>query len=572
MTTLTSEQSLELYQTLPTVEESKVNYKKNYKYRAEICYEACKDLTNPDIIREIAEREYTFLRNYLSVSSIGTQLSESGYNKLFKQIPLVQNQNAYLETGRTGRSYLKHLFFKYCGLSNKDWEERNNNDNVVERIESDLQLSANNYINVAKALLQMSDHRYKAVGLIALTGRRPHEIMGRAKFEESGKNAVLFEGQGKKKDEDPIFEIDLLISAKDAIKALNWIHNQTYVKQLNKEVQSNNLGDESEQNREIKRRTNKSLNRIVNEFFHGIVPLPENQTDVSCINLRAAYVCIIVAKNAKNKSIAFQIRYASKMLGHVTDEMSSKSSLQRLQTTTGYGTYFVTDEKATVTIKSVKAKATDRLQSKPKSKPKASTKKSKMSNNSEPLNTDLNNKDIDLILQKLASVEAEMSNMKAELSNVKAEKEELKQQLKSTKTSTKTEQKEVKPLKPIVQIDLNYVTNDELFGVQQYDKPLRKKGAKEERLNRALIILQDFNNQFSVNDSFSTKWAINSKTLRELSGCNSVDVRKFMEQFKTVIDDHNNKHSLGEYHNRSHHKDDNVRDLLNYVLNGCDYN
>src|SRR4028119_373320 len=112
----TLEEALEIYEAVATSSDLEA--------RAKGIYQALDGLMGEENIAAIATRENEYLRGRFSAGSLGTKMSQAGYNKLIKQIPLVDGENAYQEAKKDGSQMLKHYFFKYCGLSAEEWEDR----------------------------------------------------------------------------------------------------------------------------------------------------------------------------------------------------------------------------------------------------------------------------------------------------------------------------------------------------------------------------------------------------------------------------------------------------------------
>ena len=87
-------------------------------------------------------------------------------------------------------------------------------------------------------LLESQDLHEVAVGLIATTGRRPHEILARAKFTpvDGQSYQVMFTSQGKKRGDKPVFSIATLYPASYVIERLNWLRKEPSIKALLTEV------------------------------------------------------------------------------------------------------------------------------------------------------------------------------------------------------------------------------------------------------------------------------------------------------------------------------------------------
>ncbi len=89
--------------------------------------------------------------------------------------------------------------------------------------------------------------------------------------------------------------------------------------------------------------------------------------------------------------------------------------------------------------------------------------------------------------------------------------------------------------------DWSQVPSEELKGS-------KARGAIEERIYRAFRAVADYND--NVAPSNSERWYIGNVTLRQLSGSNGQVVGDWIKRHQTLVDDHNNKYSLGQYHNK----------------------
>ncbi|MFM6005630.1 MAG: protelomerase family protein, partial [Sphaerospermopsis kisseleviana] len=170
-------------------------------------FEAVKSLHSLEEIQPHCEEfnEFIYTQTNYSRKSFGTVLSRVGFYEKFRSLPLEQGKNADLEGHE-----LQHYCLLLCGLSNEDWKNRNTTTRVNNRLSGDGQeVDPETYLDVAKKLLESNDPHEIAVGLIASTGRRPHEILARAIFYQikGEEYHVLFEGQGKKRGEKPVFKI-----------------------------------------------------------------------------------------------------------------------------------------------------------------------------------------------------------------------------------------------------------------------------------------------------------------------------------------------------------------------------
>jgi hypothetical protein len=171
-------------------------------------FEATKDLKSLEEIKPHCDRfnEWINTHTNYSTKSLGTVLSRYGFYKKFKSIKLEQGKNAealakHDENGNVKGQELKHYAVLMCGLDRDDWTKRNTSSRVIGRLGNDQEIDPDAYLEVTGQLLESSDPHELAIGLIAATGRRPHEILARAKFTpiEGEAYQVQFEGQGKKR-------------------------------------------------------------------------------------------------------------------------------------------------------------------------------------------------------------------------------------------------------------------------------------------------------------------------------------------------------------------------------------
>ena len=76
--TTTQREALALYKSLSGVS--------NLDRRAEVCYEACRNLYDEPTIAKIARAENDYLRSRFKVSTLGTKLSKHGYTSYFDRL------------------------------------------------------------------------------------------------------------------------------------------------------------------------------------------------------------------------------------------------------------------------------------------------------------------------------------------------------------------------------------------------------------------------------------------------------------------------------------------------------
>lgn len=61
--------------------------------------------------------------------------------------------------------------------------------------------------------------------------------------------------------------------------------------------------------------------------------------------------------------------------------------------------------------------------------------------------------------------------------------------------------------------------------------------------------IANYNDKAPSNDD---RWYIGSVTLSSVSGCNRQAVGDWIKSHQHIVDDHNNKYGLGQYHNKRH--------------------
>ena len=246
-------------------------------------FAATKDLSSFEEIKPYCDAFNEYANSAYNRVTLGTMLSRYGFYKKFGSIKLEQGQNAesvtkYDKEGKPKGQELKHYAVLLCALTKDEWKERNETTRVTERITCEdsegfkgQEVEPDAYLEVTGRLLQSSNPHELAVGLIAATGRRPHEILARGKFTPiDGENyQIKFEGQGKKRGELPVIKISVLYPASYLIKCLSKLRQDVSCKVLLAEANREFPGDLAAQNRSIENKRGNSLRRVVQEFYGG---------------------------------------------------------------------------------------------------------------------------------------------------------------------------------------------------------------------------------------------------------------------------------------------------------------
>lgn len=327
---------------------------KQLQEKIEELFQGTKDLMSLEEIKPHCDRFNEWLNNQsYSQATLGTKLSAYGFYKKFKSIPPEQGKNAEViakhdAEGNVKGTELKHYAVLLCGLNKEQWNERNQSTRVIDRLENSTEIDPDSYLETTGKLLTSDDPHELAVGLIAATGRRPHEIIARAKFTaiKDKPYHVKFEGQGKKRGEKLIIEIATLYPADYVIKALARLRKEPNTQALLKEV-SAQFPSITRQNVEIDNRRGQSLRRVVRAYFGDkgqqtpVLAFRHGDEQDNNKALRAAYAVLATERDIRG-GYGAKILYASRILGHYAPAKEDDRVLNKLATSVGYSDYYVT--------------------------------------------------------------------------------------------------------------------------------------------------------------------------------------------------------------------------------------
>jgi integrase len=555
--------------------------------RAIELFELLKDCQEIELLREIGDLEGGYLRSRYSLSSLGTKLSNADYYKRFKtMIPLVQGENAVAVPKRDGSTFLKHAFIDRCGLSASEWSDRNESDRVSRRLDSGRELQPAAILEKAAALLGSKDWRDVAVGLIVATGRRPHEIVARAKFEQIDNDDwhVTFSGQGKKRDESPVFEIATLLPASACRSALARLRREPHLKEVIRIARAENPKNIPAQNRAIDSHTNQILNRVVRAELTDLIPVREGDKNENCKSLRAAYLAMAVERDCSG-SMGQKMLAAAKLAGHVIEaENAHDADLSHIVTTLGYSDYFCSSvpfpqvsPAAAPATKSVKATAAAAEQIDQWCELWA-TDGVKLARH------EVLDRIIDLARRQLEqpaaaevtpaeatpAAEVEITTTEAEAMPAEDSRidrlEALVLQLLEDRPAAEATPAEVVPAAEAVAVEVTPATKastkaeknaeaaakfedmpySELVGVKGH-------GVSFARCQRVYAAAQKFNEQYPDPEM---KIAINKSLIRAVDGCNNATAAAWLDHFAGDIADYHEAHGIIDpaFHNRKHHQ------------------
>ena len=558
---------------------------------------AVKDLQSLEEIKPHCEKfnEWINTNTNYSIKSLGTVLSRAGFYKKFKSLPLEQGKNAdsvpkHDANGNVTGYELKHYVLLLCGLDKKDWEERNETTRVSLRLDNGQEISPDEYLEVTGKLLESQDLHEVAVGLIAATGRRPHEILARAKFApvEGQSYQVMFTGQGKKRGDQPVFPIATLYPASYVIERLNWLRKEPSTKSLFTEVANENPTDLAAQNRAIDSRRNGSLNRVVRGYFgdkgdkEPILNFRHGEEQDNCKALRAAYLALATERDCAG-AIGSKMLHAAKLAGHFVKDAPTDRDLQNLVTTLGYADYYTTkpvgfpdapEKEKLVQVRAIPAdfEYLKELQGEWQLHNQQSVVSRLIEHHKSRVDVA---KQLQSAQQRVAQLEAEIkelqqSNNQLDIANKQLQQEkaamsasapqqpqtvtlnvtELDSWLEAkiievvnkvtqgvaiapATTATPATPAKVAPIKE--EIDWQAKTDAEVWGS-------KAPGASVEKIRRSYQAICLYNDTVATGDL--DRLAITNQALRDLSGCNGLVVRDWIEAHKDEVISHNAKFGM----------------------------
>lgn len=558
--------------------------------RAQAYFDLCRPLMNPELIAAVADLELEYLTGrYPNVNTRGNKTSGAGYFKLFKsgEISLVEGQNAK-QVKQGDKTILKHLAIIPLELTPEQWAQRNKSTRVVDRIEdaAKVPLNPQDYLDAAIALLDSDSWVDVAAGLIALTGRRPHEIVARGAFSRvtgSQDWVVKFTGQGKKRGEKPVFNIPTLCLPRVVTAALKTIRQESEVQAILSECIAIS-DDVSAQNAAIDSRTNKRINRVIKREFGSILPQrkgdkvdEETEATGNCKALRAAYAALVTKRDKGDRSISEQLLYAGRALGHVAIENPTDKDLMHLLTTLGYSDFVINGDVPFVNDSESK-----------KSNFKVSA--------NEPIHEWVNQKTtewnctqaqvLDRLITFFESAQttklensedenmgaiADLQNQVSDLAGQVAALTQAFSAMNVAQPQQPTAPAAPKPTATPKQPATNWAlaTAADLWG-EDWNQLNRAAGAAEERIDRAIRAIFAFNDQL-LGYPAKEKWAIGNRALRDLTGANGQLIAFRLQTWAGVIAEHHAKHGImSDYHNRAYHRGVDICGVIRPMIQAID--
>jgi len=533
-------------------------------------FEATKDLKSLEEIKPYCDQFNEWVNTHTSYStkSLGTVLSRAGFYKKFKSLKLEQGKNAeaiakHDENGNVKGQELKHYAVLMCGLDRDDWKQRNETMRVIGRLGNDQELDPDTYLEVTGQLLESTDPHELAVGLVAATGRRPHEILARAKFApvEGQAYQVQFEGQGKKRGDKPLFPIATLYPADYIIKCLSRLRREASTKALLKEVANEYPSDLAAQNREIDSRRNGSLNRVVRAYFGDkgdtvpILAFRHGEEQDNCKALRAAYGALATARDC-DRSVGSKMLHYARLLGHFVKENPTDKELQGVATSLGYADYFTSKPVPFPTAPQKEKVMQVRVSDEDYEIIKRLQKDWEAPNQQSVVSRLIESQ------EKLAELAKQLLEAKTQINQLKEERERMSQVQPQQLTVTTSELEamiERMVTEKVQQALSNFPVTQQVnqpsrsstkpqevidwAGMSNADLWITKvKGASEEKIRRSYEAIALYNDTVATGDD--DRLAITNQALRELSGVNGLLVGDWIKAHADEVISHNSKYQM----------------------------
>ena len=401
------------------------------------------------------------------------------------------------------------------------------------------------YQNIIETLLQSDKYSELTAGLVAATGRRPSEVLSTAVFTQLGQFEVNFEGQLKAKGEREKYPAFTLVESAKVVDGLLRLHRMPEIKEMKKWELF-----------EIDSGKNSTINSKVKAFFGGLINPPCGEKELSNKNLRAAYAAIAIylfCPGNHSESLFIKER-----LGHTGDATASN-----------YEDYQVVDIKGSQLPRGVWVERLSEEPSQPKQiesnvRLRITVGAKEVINDQKFLHyPDQLSRVEELIrLARIGKQYEEGKLVKEVVKVVEVEKpvEIIKEVVKEVeriiekpleavrdarKALEEVEQvEEVKPVEMSKSTANRFeeMSNEELRGCQA-------PGSALEKIRRSVQAIKVYN---EAQAEKKAQWAINVKTLEDLSGCHSKAVRDYLDsdEGRLQVIDYNLEKGFGFQQNR----------------------
>ncbi|MBD2303201.1 protelomerase family protein [Nostoc sp. FACHB-190] len=455
--------------------------------------------------------------------------------KAWQETKKLTASNSYQQQTKDGliQQHLALSIMNYPSDFHRERMEPTNEKKAEQRSNLEPINCVDEYLQKIDELLESEDNRELTVGLIAATGRRPSEIWVTAQFLQTGQFEVEFTGQIKNKGEErEAYKTYTLVESYKVVDALAKLRRMPEIKQLKKMTLA-----------EVDSGFNNKMNAKVREHFSSLLNPPMGESELSAKNLRASYAAITIYLFCPWKQSTNQ--FITERLGHVSDA-----------TATNYEDYQVCDKDGKPLTRGAWVERINEEM--------IVSKESKIVNcrfriteaSQECLDdtdflpyADRTNRMQELIrLAKIGKAfeNGEIVNQIVVTQNTKIEPRENNLEV-SEISATETK-------KPLKVKDLSEVSNAELFGSKAPNTGL-------EKIRRAVQAIKAFN---EVQPEHKSRWAINTKVLKDLTKSRTVVVENYLksDEGRVNVTDYNLEHGFSYQHNRGN---GNISDFVKLV-------
>lgn len=294
--------------------------------------ELMKQKQTPEDIKALCDRLLALPRFQVSAKTIMQRLCD--YSKAIKAagIALIDGVNALTVNDQDGNNQLRHLYFKYVGIIDHDWDAARKvaADKIVNKLDHCVEVDADQYLETIEHCL-VSDNIYKVfAGLVAASGRRPVEIAYYSDFsyhgvDYGGEYHLLFGKQAKKRDQqmDKYGIITIGCTAEKFLEYLDIVRNDPKIKSKIDKVDKSDL----DALKQISDPIRVQVNREIAKAFCWL-PTRADENSQTCKTLRSIWAAIVTTLHCKAETN--KLLSASRLLGHFEGDPAS------LLTTLGY--------------------------------------------------------------------------------------------------------------------------------------------------------------------------------------------------------------------------------------------
>jgi hypothetical protein len=397
------------------------------------------------------------------------------------------------------------------------------------------------YLATVHRLLSSTDWRELSVGICAATGRRIGEVLKSGEFEQTAAYEVSFTGQLKQTKEEKQggeerrYTIYTLTSSDLIVDAMERLRRLPEIKALKRKSM-----------KEIDRITNSTINNHVRSELGEIVPPPHGEVALSSKNLRAAYANIAVYLFCPvNHSIS---AFITDRLGHTSDATASN-----------YEDYQVCGNNGQPLTRGVWLERVGAAAAMPQESIEQArlylTKAAKAAINDQDFlpYADQASRINELI--RLAQIgkaweEGKLTPEPVRTSSepVQAAAEPVPNQFRTSSEPVQaaSEEEEEETLPADSKPDYKAMSLEEL------KKYTRTPGVAYYKIRKAIQMIREYNDLVMQTMGTEHAYAINSRSIQDLSGCNSTSIKRYMasDEGKLNIESYNALHGFGVHHNR----------------------